>query len=62
MRFGGGHLGPDEGFGNVLNIHASVVQDRGLEMSVLYWIAIQSRRSGSLSKIPGSGSDRDPFA
>ena len=29
--------------------------------SVLYWIAIQSRRSGSRSKIPGSGSDRDPF-
>ena len=33
VRFGGGHVGPDEDFGDVWNIHANVVQDRGLEMS-----------------------------
>ena len=31
--FSEGHVGPDEGFGDVWDIHASVVQDRGLEMS-----------------------------
>ena len=33
VRFGGGHVGPDEGFGGVWGIHASAVHDRGLEMS-----------------------------
>ena len=33
VRFGGGDVGPDEGFGDVWEIHASVVHDRGLEMS-----------------------------
>ena len=33
VRFGGGHVGPDEGFGDVWEIHASVVHDRSLEMS-----------------------------
>ena len=33
VRFGGGHVGPDEGFGDVLDIHASVVHERGLEVS-----------------------------
>ena len=33
VRFGEGHVGPDEGFGDVWEIHASVVHDRGLEMS-----------------------------
>ena len=32
VRFCGGHVGPDEGFGNVWDIHVSVVLDRGLEM------------------------------
>ena len=36
MRFGGSHVVPDEGFADVWDIHASVVQDRGLEMSPLH--------------------------
>ena len=36
MRFGGGHVGPDEGFGDVWDTPASVVHDRGLEMSFLH--------------------------
>ena len=33
VRFDGGHVVPDECFGDVWKIHASVVHDRGLEMS-----------------------------
>ena len=33
VRFGGGYVGPDGGYGDVWDIHASVVHDRGLEMS-----------------------------
>ena len=33
VRFGGGHVGPDDGFVDVWDIPASVVHDRGLEMS-----------------------------
>ena len=33
VRFGGGNVVPDEGFGYVWEIHASVDHDRGLEMS-----------------------------
>ena len=33
VRFGGGHVVPDEGFGDVWEIYASVDHDRGLEMS-----------------------------
>ena len=33
VRFGGGHVGPDDGYEDVWDIHASVVHDRGLEMS-----------------------------
>ena len=33
VRFGGGYVGPDGGYGHVWDIHASVVHDRGLEMS-----------------------------
>ena len=33
MRFGGGHVGPGEGFGDVWDIHACVVHERGLEVS-----------------------------
>ena len=33
MRFGGGHVGPDEGFGDVWISHVIVVHDRGLEVS-----------------------------
>ena len=29
-------MGPDEGFGDVWDIHASVAHDRGLEMSSSY--------------------------
>ena len=29
-----GHVGPDEGFGDVWDIHAGDVHDRGLEMSI----------------------------
>ena len=35
VRFDGGCVDQDEGFGDVWDIHASVVQDRGLEMS--FW-------------------------
>ena len=35
MRFGGGYVDPDGGYGDVWDIHASVVHDRGLEMSFL---------------------------
>ena len=30
VRFGGGHVGPDGGFVDVWDSHASVVHDRGL--------------------------------
>ena len=33
LCFSRGHVGPDEGFGDVWDIHASIVHDRGLEMS-----------------------------
>ena len=33
VRFGGGHVGPDGGFGDVWEILGNVVHDRGLEMS-----------------------------
>ena len=33
VMFGGGYVGPDGGYGHVWDIHASVVHDRGLEMS-----------------------------
>ena len=33
VRFGGGYVSPDEGFGDGGDIHTSVVHDRGLEMS-----------------------------
>ena len=33
VRFGGGHVCPDEGFGDVWDIHASIVHDGGLEKS-----------------------------
>ena len=33
VRFGGGHEGPDEGFGDVWDILATVVHDRGVEVS-----------------------------
>ena len=33
VGFGGGHVGPDDEFGDVWDIPASVVHDRGLEMS-----------------------------
>ena len=33
VRFGGGHVGPDEGFGDVQVIHAGVVHGGGLEVS-----------------------------
>ena len=32
VMFGGGHVGPDEGFGDVWDTPASVVHERGLEM------------------------------
>ena len=33
VRSCGGHVGPDEGFGDVWDIHACVVHERGLEVS-----------------------------
>ena len=33
LRFDGGYVGPDEGFGDVWDILASVVHDKGLEMA-----------------------------
>ena len=33
VRFSGGHVGPDEGFGDVWDILATVVHARGVEMS-----------------------------
>ena len=33
VRFCGGPVGPDEGFGDAWDIHANVVHDKGLEMS-----------------------------
>ena len=33
VRFGGGHVGPDEGFGDVWDIHAGVVHGGVLEIS-----------------------------
>ena len=33
VRFGGGYVSPDQGFGDGGDIHASDVHDRGLEMS-----------------------------
>ena len=33
VRFGEGHVGPDEGFGDVWDILASAVHDKGLEMA-----------------------------
>ena len=33
VRFGGGHVGPDEGFGDVWVIHTSAVYHRALEVS-----------------------------
>ena len=33
VRFGGGHVGPDDGYEDVWDIHASVVHDMGLEVS-----------------------------
>ena len=33
VRFGGGHVGPDEGFGDVWDIHPCVVHERGMEVS-----------------------------
>ena len=33
VRFGGGYVSPDEGFGDVWDILASVVHDKGLEMA-----------------------------
>ena len=33
VRFGGGHVGPGEGFGDVWDILATVVNERGVEMS-----------------------------
>ena len=33
VRFGEVYVGPDGGYGDVWDIHASVVHDRGLEMS-----------------------------
>ena len=35
MRFGGGYVGPDGGYGHVWDIPASVVHDRGLENVVM---------------------------
>ena len=29
MRFGGGNVGPDDGYEDVWDIHASVVHDKG---------------------------------
>ena len=55
--FGGGYVGPDEGFGDVWDIHASIVHDRGLEKSSwhLAFYKVHDKSDTKVNTTPNGG-------